>query len=93
MGRFMLLGDSTYIGQAYPFIATPKRDNGALTMQDQLYNSRISHGRVIVEQAFGRLKCKWRRVRDLQNTRLDLVVMLIVSACMLHNMCRIRRHL
>ena len=87
MGRFMLLGDSAYIGQAYPFILTPKRDNGALTMQDQLNNSKISRGRVVVEQAFGRLKCKWRRVRDLQNTRLDLVVMLIVSACMLHNLC------
>ncbi|KAK0155181.1 hypothetical protein N1851_002505 [Merluccius polli] len=41
MGSFMLLGDSAYIGQAYPFIMTPKRDNGALTMQDQLNNSKV----------------------------------------------------
>ncbi|KAM3876295.1 putative nuclease HARBI1 [Diretmus argenteus] len=87
MGRFMLLGDTAYIGQAYPFVTTPKRDNGALSMQDQLDNSKISRGRVVVEQAFGRLKCKWRRVRDLPNTRLDVVVMVIVSACMLHNLC------
>ena len=36
---------------------------------------------------FDRLKCKWRRLRDLQNTRLDVVVMLIMAACMLHNLC------
>lgn len=87
MWRFMLLGDSAYIVQAYPFIMTPKRDNGALTLQDQLNNSNISSGRVVVEQAFSRLKCKWRRVRDLQNTRLDVVVMLIMCAYVLHNMC------
>lgn len=42
MGRFMLLGDSAYI--AYPFVITPKRNNGALTIQDQLNNSKISRG-------------------------------------------------
>ncbi|KAK0135644.1 hypothetical protein N1851_028507 [Merluccius polli] len=83
----MLLGDSAYISREYAFITTPKRDNGALTIQDQRQNTQISRGRVVVEQAFGRLKCKWRRLRDLQNTRLDVVVMLIMSACMLHNLC------
>ncbi|KAJ8366700.1 hypothetical protein AAFF_G00345200 [Aldrovandia affinis] len=54
---------------------------------DQQRNTNICRGRVVVEQAFGRVKCKWRRMRDLQNTRLDVVVMLIMSACMLHNLC------
>ncbi|KAK0142954.1 putative nuclease HARBI1 [Merluccius polli] len=87
MGGYMLLGDSAYISREYAFITTPKRDNGALTIHDQRQNTQISRGRVVVEQAFGRLKCKWRRLRDLQNTRLDVVVMLIMSACMLHNLC------
>lgn len=87
MGRYMLLGDSAYISREYPFIVTPKRDNGALTTQDQQRNTQICKGRVVVEQAFGRVKCKWRRMRDLQNTRLDVVIMLIMSACMLHNLC------
>ncbi|KAK7915522.1 hypothetical protein WMY93_011283 [Mugilogobius chulae] len=71
MGEYTLLGDSAYIGQAFPFIEAPKRDNGALTGADNQRNACISRGRVVVEQAFGRLKCKWRRLRDLQNTRLD----------------------
>ncbi|KAB5579381.1 hypothetical protein PHYPO_G00194410 [Pangasianodon hypophthalmus] len=87
MGEYSLLGDSAYSGQADPFIITPKCDNGALTEDDQLQNSRISSGRVVIDQAFGRMKCKWRRVRDLQNTRLENVVMIIMAACFLHNMC------
>ena len=31
------------------------------------------------------MKCKWRRLRDLQNTRMDIVVMIIMAACFLHN--------
>ena len=85
MGDYRLLGDSAYIGQAFPFIVTPKRDNGALTDADHQQNVNISRGRVIVEQAFGRMKCKWRRIRDLQNTRMDIVVMIIMAACFLHN--------
>ncbi|XP_051538282.1 uncharacterized protein LOC127431780 [Myxocyprinus asiaticus] len=87
MDEYSLLGDSAYIGQAFPFVITPKRDNGALPEADQLQNSNISHGRVVVEQAFGKMKCKWRRLRDLQNTRIDVVVMITMAACFLHNMC------
>ena len=87
MGEHCLLGDSAYIGQAFPFIRTPKRDNGALTVEDHQHNLKISRGRVIVEQAFGRMKCKWRRLHDLQNSRIDIVVMIIMSAFFLHNMC------
>ncbi|KAJ8389500.1 hypothetical protein AAFF_G00118900 [Aldrovandia affinis] len=87
MGQYKLLGDTAYIAQTYPFIITPKRDNGALTVDDQQLNARISRGRVVVEQAFGRLKCKWRRLRDLSNTRVDIMVKIIVAACALHNMC------
>ncbi|XP_035847590.1 uncharacterized protein LOC118493103 [Sander lucioperca] len=49
MVDYCLLGDSAYIGQAFPFIITPKRDNGALTNADHQQNFNISRGRVIVE--------------------------------------------
>ncbi|XP_074553186.1 uncharacterized protein LOC141809867 [Halichoeres trimaculatus] len=87
VGDHSLLGDSAYTGHAFPFIISPKHDNGALTEVDKLQNSRISRGRVVLEEAFGRLKCKWRRLRDLQNTRIDAAVMVIMAACFLHNMC------
>ena len=87
MGEFKLLGDSAYICRHYPFIVTPKRDNGALSVADQQLNTRVSRGKVVVEHAFGGLKCRWRRLRDLQNSRLDVIVKIIVSCCALHNMC------
>ncbi|XP_061589260.1 putative nuclease HARBI1 [Cololabis saira] len=87
MGDYTLLADSAYTGQEFPFVISPKLDNGALTEAEELQNSSISRGRVVVEQAFGRMKCKWRRLRDLQNTRIDGVVMIIMAACFLHNMC------
>nr|XP_020487137.1 protein ALP1-like [Labrus bergylta] len=87
IGEYSLLGDSAYIGEAFPFLITPKPDNGALTEVDQQQNANISRGRVVVENAFGRMKCKWRRLRDLQNTRIDAMVMIVMAACFLHNMC------
>lgn len=58
-----LLGDTAYIGSMYPFIVTPKRDNGTLSPEEECYNTRLSQGRVVVEHAFGRLKCRWRRIK------------------------------
>ncbi|XP_076131023.1 retrovirus-related Pol polyprotein from transposon opus [Alosa pseudoharengus] len=85
MGEYRLLGDSAYIGQDFPFIITPRHDNGTLTDADLRYNTDISRGGVIVEQAFGRMKCKWRRMRDLQTTCSVTVVKIILAACYLHN--------
>lgn len=63
------------------------RDSEALTAEEQVCNLQISRGRMMVEQTFGRVNCKWRRVRDLHNTRLDIVVMVIMAACILRNLC------
>uniref|UniRef100_A0A8C5G485 DDE Tnp4 domain-containing protein n=1 Tax=Gouania willdenowi TaxID=441366 RepID=A0A8C5G485_GOUWI len=87
MGEHSLLGDSAYVGPDFPFVVTPKCDDEALTKTDELQNSRMRCGRAVVDQAFGRMKCRWRRLRDLQNTRIDAVVMIIMAACFLHNMC------
>lgn len=64
MGDNNLLGDSGYIGQAFPFGITPKCGNGALAEADEQQNSRISPGKVLIEQAFGMMKCKWRCPQD-----------------------------
>ena len=55
-------------------------------LMTKLTDLRTHSNRKVTDLVLG-LKCKWRRLRDLQNTRLDVVVMLIMSACMLHNLC------
>jgi len=44
MGDYRLLGNSAYIGQAFPFIVTPKSDNGALTDADHQQNLQHQSG-------------------------------------------------
>ena len=87
MGTYRLLGDSAYIANAYSaFILTPKRNNGTLTPADVQANNEISTGRVIIENTFVRMKCRFRRVRELQNYNILMIIRIILAACILHNM-------
>lgn len=58
MGDNSVLGDSAYSGQAFPFVISPKWDDGDLTEAKELQNSRIIRGRAVVDRAFGRMKYK-----------------------------------
>ena len=87
MGENKLLSDTAYIAQDFPFISTPRRDNGQLTHEDRHANAMLSRGRVIIENAFGRMKCRFRRIRDVQNVNLITIVRVIIAACTLHNIC------
>ena len=87
MGDYFLLGDSAYLSRELNFILTPSRNVGNLTPEEERRNTKISRGRVIIENCFGSLKCKFRRLRDIQNTRPDIVVKIVLAACTLHNIC------
>lgn len=78
-----LLGDSAY--QLSPFLLTPYRNNGHLTALQINFNTKFSSVRVLIEQAFGLLKCKFRRLKYLDMTRIDMVPAVIIAACVLHN--------
>jgi len=82
-----LLGDSAYVGSDFSnFIITPKKDIGTLSEEDIANNLNISRGRVIIENCFGIIKCKFRRVQALQNTSTLNCVKVILGACILHNL-------
>ncbi|KAK5639435.1 hypothetical protein RI129_011927 [Pyrocoelia pectoralis] len=77
------LGDS-----AYPLkikLLVPFRDNGHLTNIQRNYNTKHSKNRVVIEQAFAFLKGRFRRLKLLEVVRLDLIPLVIISACILHN--------
>lgn len=84
-------GDSHILGDAaYPlhrWILTPYKDNGNLTERHKKYNFVHSNTRQTIERAFGLLKGKWRRLRFLDNTKLEDIPTVITAACTLHNMC------
>ena len=84
--QWKLLGDSAYVCRDFDFIVAPIRNNGNLTREDERGNTNLSRARVIIENAFGRLKCRFRRVKEVLNVNLDIVVRVIIAACSLHNM-------
>lgn len=58
-----ILRDSAY--SLKPYLLTPYRDNGHLSARQKLYNQKLSSKRIVIEQAFGRLRCRFRRLKYL----------------------------
>lgn len=80
-----LLGDS-----AYPlsnFILTPYKNYGRLTRRQKEYNKCLSSARVRIENTFGIMKSRFRRLKLVENRRPDFIVIIIMSCCILHNIC------
>ena len=74
----------TYFSREFYYTIPPSRNVGNFTREEERRNTKISRGRVIIENYFGSLKCKFRRLRDIQNSRFDIVVKIALAACTLH---------
>lgn len=77
------MGDSAYPNRYW--IVTPFKDNGFLTEQQRLFNKKLSSKRVVIENAFGFLKSRFRRLNGFENLSLNLCSQLILASCVLHN--------
>lgn len=82
---YYLLGDSAYPLQNW--LLKPFQDTGRLTAEQQTFNRKFSRGRVVVENAFGRLKGRWRCLLKRNDCDLPLVKSMVVTCCALHNLC------
>lgn len=81
-----LLGDSAY--GCTNWLVPPYKDNGALTHAQKNFNYIHSSTRIIVENTFGLLKSKFRRLLHFsEQTNLCAITNLIMSICILHNIC------
>ncbi|KAJ8969118.1 hypothetical protein NQ317_003996 [Molorchus minor] len=79
-----------FVDAAYPlFPLKPYRDNGHLNETqvrfNRGFNRRMSDVRSMIEQAFGLLKCNFRRLKYLDMARIYFVPNVITAACVLHN--------
>jgi hypothetical protein len=67
----------------------PYPETAATTTDQKCYNYRQSRARMVVENAFGRLKGRWRCMLKRMDFKLENVPH-VVSACnVLHNMCEL----
>lgn len=82
---YYILGDSAYPLQNW--LLKPFIDTGRLTAEQRFYNMKISRARVVVENAFGRLKGRWRCLMKRNDCAVDLVKSMVLTCCALHNLC------
>ncbi|XP_070412035.1 uncharacterized protein [Nothobranchius furzeri] len=82
---FYVLGDSAYPLQNW--LLKPFSDNGRLTAEQQAYNRKTSRARVVVENAFGRLKGRWRCLLKRNDSDVELLKHMVLTCCVLHNIC------
>lgn len=63
------------------------KDNGHLTPHQRRFNIILSKKRVVIENAFALLKGRYRRLKFIETVRMDLISLLIITDCILHNIC------
>lgn len=78
-----LVGDGAYT--LTDFMMIPFPNNGHLNAEQRNFNRRLSQSRVRVENAFGRAKGKWRRLKFLHARNQAIVVDHITASFVLHN--------
>ena len=76
-----LLGDSAY--PISPFLIPPFKDPNSQKQKE--FNQFHSHHRVVVENAFGRLKARFRVLKDLDIKTVKMGVLFTCCAIILHN--------
>lgn len=61
------------------------RRNQFLTPEQDSFNVYLNKARVVVEQAFGRLKSRWRILYKKIDLEVNFVPSVVVACCTLHN--------
>ena len=82
-----ILGDSAY--PLMTWLMKPFPHNSMLSDQQKIYNYRTSRARIVVENAYGRLKGRWRRLMKKNEMDVRNIPVVISACCVLHNMCEI----
>ena len=82
-----LIGDSAYPLQCW--LMKPFPHNSQLSEPQKYYNYRMCHARIVVENAFGRLKARWRRLMKKNEMSTSNIPSVIAACCVLHNICEI----
>ena len=71
-----------------PWLITPYKEipGGRRSVQEQLFNRKLSRGRSVVENAFGILKHSFRELHSATDLHVTLLPDVVVCCCILHNL-------
>ena len=81
----VILGDPAY--PSLQWLMKPYPETSCITTQQKLFNYRQSRARMVVENAFGRLKGRWCCLLKRLDFKLENVPHVVSSCVVLHNMC------
>ncbi|KAF2895815.1 hypothetical protein ILUMI_10362 [Ignelater luminosus] len=80
-----IIGDKAYPLATY--LMVPYKDNGNLTPREKNFNLILSKSRAVIENAYALLKGRFRRLKYIGTVRMEFIVLLVMSATILHNLC------
>ena len=83
----LLVADSAY--PLLPWLLKQFAYHASLTQDQKHFNYRLSRARIVSENAFGRLKARWRRLLKQNDMEVTRVANVVVACCILHNLCEI----
>ncbi|XP_051160010.1 putative nuclease HARBI1 [Leptopilina boulardi] len=79
-----LLGDTAYL--CLNHLMVPYKDRGNITRAQIKFNQKLSQCRVVVENAFGCLKQRFRLLYHMKVRNIVRLVQIVVACCVLHNL-------
>ena len=82
-----LVGDSAY--PLTTWLMKPFPHNGQLSSQQRHFNYSLSRAQIVIENAFGRLKARWRRLLKRLDMSMENIPIVIAAFCVLHNLFEI----
>lgn len=65
----------------------PYPERAAITASQREFNKTLSRARVVIEQAFGMLKERWRCLLVKLDVSIDKIPQTVIACCILHNIC------
>ena len=81
----VVLGDPAY--PLLTWLMKAYQDNGNLSSDQKNFNYCLSHARVVVEHAYGRLKGRWRCLLKRLDVAVENAPTVVAACCVLHNLC------
>ena len=84
--RPLILGDGAY--PLCDWLVKPFYQDHRLDPVETKFNRSLSSTRVVVEQAFGLLKARWRCLLKRLDNKVENVSKIIITCCVLHNICQ-----
>lgn len=82
-----LIGDSAYLLNTWLIKPFPHHSN--MTDRQKTFNYKISRACIVMENAFGHLKGRWRRLAKQDDMYIENVPQVVLACCILHNLSEV----